>query len=326
MTGRAIAKAHAAAFTRLAATALTAAVVWAGGCATDQMPRYAPTEAGRRASFESYNELAIADASAADVVDRHTALLMGNRTFYVQAAGPRRWRLMSRPIQEDQPSGAGLAVPLTTDGYFLTAGHNVTLGGPALYLLPPEIERLLAHPHGVNERTPYLATFLAEIVEAMRVEARVVWHSEWEPSDPEDPRRMSADRLDLAIVHAPVTVDQPVEWADVTEVQHGTELLAGTPPWSSPIGGRFLGISHPLPSDPEIPARYFAHTAPTRPGDSGGPVLLTDGRLIGIVVGGTEEARRDFLLFSLHYARTGVALAPDPESLMKIVEHDRSNP
>ncbi|GAA5482012.1 serine protease [Haloferula sargassicola] len=138
----------------------------------------------------------------------------------------------------------GSAAPIAPDGYFLTADH------------------VLAHADGrhifiVLRRSGRLQGHLA----------RVVWRS------PDG---------DVALLHADVETPHYYEWT-----RPDAWLPRGTPVMHAGVATGFSGGSGKLisaiPPDNTVGGnRAFKHDIPLQPGDSGGPVVDSDGRLVGI--------------------------------------------
>ena len=138
----------------------------------------------------------------------------------------------------------GSAVPITSDGYFLTADHVLsTAAGKNVYLVLRRDGRMRAYP------------------------ARIVWRSE---------------ENDLALIHAPVSTPDHYQWTDSrkslppgTGVMH-TGIATG---FSSPTGKTLSPIS---PDSAFSGGQRFKHDMPLEPGDSGGAVVDANGLLVGV--------------------------------------------
>jgi S1-C subfamily serine protease len=197
-----------------------------------------------------------------------------------------------------RPSTYGSAVPVSRDGYFLTAAH--CLGDPHLQLA------VVTKSHRVV-KTP----------------ARVVWTGH--PTGP-----------DLAIIHAPI--EQPIEpfiLADLGKLRRGDSVaLSGWSSWPlrAMAAGRIVRVSPPRLEPSGITWRSIRHDAPFAVGDSGGPLVTSDGRLAGINVQmrygpfatfraltGVGDSRRHPLP-----GATGESFAPDADWLNRTIVVDRS--
>lgn len=152
----------------------------------------------------------------------------------------------SRFTQGDAPDDAdgGSAIPITADGYFLTADH------------------VLASSDG---RNVFVIYGRSGGLGATR--ARIVWRSA---------------ASDLALLHAPIATPEYYQWTppkawvpSSTPVMHAG-IATG---FKSPSGKLITGIP---PETPLSSARRFKHDIPLEPGDSGGPVVDSRGMLIGV--------------------------------------------
>lgn len=145
------------------------------------------------------------------------------------------------------------AVPVSTDGYFLTAAHCVDNDDLTLVTLNQDFR-------------------------LVKVKARVVWCGD------------AKNGPDLAVIHAKVRPPMPFQLAGANELIENVPVAATG--WSgivheNPTGataaGRILSVS-PLQADKSSGAvwRVVGHDVPLNFGDSGGPLVLKDGRLAGI--------------------------------------------
>lgn len=145
----------------------------------------------------------------------------------------------------------GSAVPITDDGYFMTAAHCVNEGHPLI---------VGAAPGSV----------------AKQIVGTVVW----------DGSRASPP-VDLAIVHAPGLRMPPARWSPIEAIADGAPVLCGgAGPVSLRVGGGTIVEREPFrPLDDDGPGVLaFLVAVPLVPGDSGGPTILGDGTLLGINV------------------------------------------
>lgn len=146
--------------------------------------------------------------------------------------------------QAPDDADGGSAVPISEDGYFLTADHVLAkMAGRNVFLIYGQGGRLAP------------------------AKARVVWRSEGS---------------DVALLHIPVRTPYfyrwtpPEQWLPAgTRVMHGgiaTGFKSGDGKLGTPLApqGTFTGN------------RSFKMDIPLQPGDSGGPVVDAYGRLVGI--------------------------------------------
>jgi S1-C subfamily serine protease len=200
---------------------------------------------------------------------------------------PPEWRSGTLVIQGPMSCAAAI----DRRGYFLTAEHCVDEG--VTYLIRAE--------PGAPAR-------------ARR--ARVVWQGNRKAGGP-----------DLAIIHIPETLGYVFGWADdVAEnepvmavgLDRRTPTVLKGPAW---LGGKILEIGHPE-GDAGNPT--VLHDVPLQRGDSGGPLLDEEARLIGINVEGRAGRFRSLLPNAR--ALEGLAERPDRKWVDELIEKDAANP
>lgn len=153
--------------------------------------------------------------------------------------------------------GKGAAAAITDDGYFVTAAHCLPTDSDEPFLLVIESGAL---PQAFRGR---------------------VVHSCWDREHGFPGR----DFADFAIIHAEGAAPACFTWAAAESLEPGSPVLAiGISKGNeSAAGGEFIRC---VTSDegrrraPEL--EKFAFNAPTTSGDSGGPVMLADGTLVGV--------------------------------------------
>ncbi len=189
---------------------------------------------------------------------------------------------------------AGTAVAITPDGYFLTAAHCMEKGAATLVTL---------------RRGGLRAS-----------QARVVWCGRLNDGEP-----------DLALLHAdagsgpvfPMRELSGMESRDaVFTAGFGSQGLPSLKAGGS--GGRIVKPGPVLEAPGGVRWREILHDAPLAPGDSGGPLLDGQGRLLGL----NTEISRGSLIFvtgspSLWFYR-GTAVAPDPAWIQSLIDKDRA--
>ncbi len=138
----------------------------------------------------------------------------------------------------------GCAVPITDDGYFLTAAHCVDKAGSAILVVNTEKQ-------------------------LVRLPARVIWTAGKNRKQP-----------DLALVHARVRPFASVALVEIGSLKNGAHVYtSGLGAGGSPnlvfgqSGGRILDIQPIRRGGAGAIWRQFYHSAPLAPGDSGGPVI-----------------------------------------------------
>ncbi len=190
--------------------------------------------------------------------------------------------------------GAGTASAVTEDGYFLTAAHCVKTG--PVYII------------GGNELGP----------EAFR--ARLVWVS---PS--KDPIHDS-DEPDLALIHVPLHPSRNFALAQPEEISPGTRVV------TAGYGGLQLNQAYgkvlrlgPWKTSETSGARWMEldHSAPIIQGDSGGPAVDDQGRLLGINSAVGFRVVRILGQENLRGYRC-LTVCPDPEWIRALIEKDRA--
>ena len=199
-----------------------------------------------------------------------------------------------------EPSGHGAAVPITRDGYFLTASH--CLEGPRSALI---------------------------IFDESRGRMRVIntpWRTVW--------RSPNKYRLDLAVIHAPVRLaraftfvgSRGLEVDDEVGIAGWSGFLNGSP-LASQAAGKVRRISKPSGRPPEAVWQVVGHDGPMHPGDSGGPLVDRRGRLIGIH-SLIRVSRIGALINPGSIDKVGYegeAVVPDAAWLTGVIEADRAS-
>ncbi|MFC7337967.1 serine protease [Haloferula chungangensis] len=152
----------------------------------------------------------------------------------------------SRFTRGDAPDDAdgGSAIPITADGYFLTADH----------VLASSDDRNVFVIYGRSGRLG-------------ATKARIVWRSA---------------SSDLAVLHAPIDTPDHYQWTPTNAwVPRATPVMhAGIATGFKSSSGKLItGIP---PETPFSGPRRFKHDIPLEPGDSGGPVVDGRGMLVGV--------------------------------------------
>jgi hypothetical protein len=196
------------------------------------------------------------------------------------------------------PSGHGSAVPVTRDGYFLTASHCLEGPRSALIILDSR----------------------GRSVRVIKTDWRVVWRS---------PNKR---KLDLALIHAPVRLARSftligaggLDFEEPVASAGWSGFIGGTP-MASHAAGRVVRVSEQQGELPGPLWRVVGHDSPLHPGDSGGPLVDRQGKLIGIH--SLIRVRRSRLLFGASSMQgmgyVGDAIAPDPAWLNRVIAADR---
>jgi len=159
----------------------------------------------------------------------------------------KRFKVLATLNGAPTSESVGSAVPLTSDGYLLTAAH-------CCESLPLLI--VARTTDGMVRQSP----------------ARVVWMG-----------RPDIWNQDVAIVHAPGMAVAPARWPDPDSIRAGTEVISAGGLVGSSIavtGGAAVDRSL---ANAETGMTETALILPVVPGHSGGPVFTADGSLIGII-------------------------------------------
>ncbi len=297
--------------------AATAALVFLlGGCAHHQVgpgiPQpYAPLEAP---SFGAFEDLEVDGVPLAEHLAARTFRITGN----LRPVGERRGSGEPTGLEKvDDSEGItfGWAIPLSEDGYFLTAAHIIERSPRPLFLLG----RL---PGG----------------EVLVEPLRVVFNS-WQGLDTEELSELIP--TDVAVVHVTARVPVTVRWAEPWELRPGTGLAAvgGERFWPPEVNGGRLIQTRPGVRAPgtgtgsqSIGTLVLIHDALEGYGGSGAPVMLNDGRLAGMTIGGgnwdvpvslLDGERPEGVPDELRRIRAAAALYPDPDALERVISRDR---
>lgn len=215
-----------------------------------------------------------------------SAVIVG-RADFVGLRTDNQKKLILNPMRagEAVSPSLGSAVAITEDGYFLTAAHCVS-----------------EEPFVIVTRDRN-----GNFVERL---GRIVWNGS---------ARGSATQTDVALIHGSDLSTNPIDWCDLANAHGGAEVLSagvGVGASSRFAAGRILG--GPIGDAEAAPGRAhpFRVDSPLIPGDSGGPTILTDGRLLGI------SANVEIELFSRPGG--GEVLRPDPAFIRQRIDADRA--
>lgn len=244
----------------------------------------------RAASFETLASLQVGSIPLRDHVMRRTAIVI-NATIESDEAELNGSSVTIQGQKGDDLS-FGAAAAIDPRGYFLTGAHCITESTVVLgYPSPDGLEM---------------------------IPARVVYKG--------DP---VSDTADVAVLHIPRPLKWSFEWAGVPTVgqavassgvflrkQSKTKGRVNISLAAEMVGGHVRELMD-LASEPAT-ARLIMHDSPLTHGHSGGPVVATDGRLLGINIAG--PAAFPFRHHPIH--RFGNALQPDLRWLRRVIEED----
>lgn len=194
------------------------------------------------------------------------------------------------------------AVPLTRDGYFLTAAHCVEKG-PMTLVIATRDRKMTKMP------------------------VRVVWKGNQDERGP-----------DMAVIHADLEPLFPFRPADVSHLEAGDQVaitgwsgLSDGTPNGGTAAGRVISVSGLKRDRSGAAWRIIRHDVPLNSGDSGGPLFTPEGRCLGINArvevgpsgllgtrfgwaGDTGKPLRGY---------TGEAVAPELDWLKGVIAEDR---
>ena len=198
-----------------------------------------------------------------------------------------------RPLGEQQESGVsarqasgGSGVIIDPDGYIVTNAH-VALGAQRLQvILSPQLDRSVERKSILKPAT--------RILDAKLVGLDV--------------------ETDLALLQIPLKGLPALKFGDSDELRPGQLVLA----FGSPLGLQnsvTLGVvSSPARQlRPEDPMIYVQTDAPINPGSSGGPLVNTDGEVVGI----------NTLIFSQSGGNEGIGFAAPSNIVVNVIRHIR---
>ncbi|MEO5959104.1 MAG: serine protease, partial [Opitutaceae bacterium] len=204
-----------------------------------------PTTAKRNASFAPFQNVKLYDTWVGRPISAQSYLML--RTAFL--ADDRK----------ENKFGFGLAAAIDRRGYYLTAAHCVRgdkISLRAIYKLPAP---------GSNGE-----------VSSAPGEALVVWKGDVDRGEP-----------DLAILYSPRPPETVFEWEP--EIKYGGAVFSAGNSYERKAFKGFEMVATAgklLPSIvvPPLPSRwsYLVTTAPLQPGDSGGALATTEGRLLAI--------------------------------------------
>ena len=239
------------------------------------------TPAQRDASFARYRDARVGTEDLWEYLIARSGILVGAESLHMTSAGTNSIRFNIK-----KTFGYATAAPIDQRGYFLTAAHNVEKGQVWLGFRRDD---------------------------RVQVEhARIVWRGDKEKREP-----------DLALLCVSHPIDRTFQWAE--EFTNGSPVVDVGLSWDDHsrnlkpqcMAGKVVKVSEPLHAA-SLDYTVVSHSSPLRPGDSGGPLLLCDGRLVAINIG----YRLDFQWSHLSFGQHSEAHRPDLAWLRRIIETD----
>jgi S1-C subfamily serine protease len=267
---------------------LVAVMLFFTGCGTTRF-----TENEREESFRSHEGLMIGGTTIREYVVSRTALLFDAVQFR-QMDLPEATNI-SGDVKFRNESSISTAAAVDRQGYFVTAAHGIDGRDVSLSFLTstgPRIEK-----------------------------ARVVWVG--------DPTIVG---FDFALLHVPSSLEHVFEWApdfntgDVVISAGASMKVSSKEPnrqkleiHIKPVGGRIAKTLDRVADGVEY--RVILHQSPVIKGNSGGPLVAKDGRLLAINFGGRSQFPirwNDKMRFT-HAVRT------DFDWLASLIARDQNN-
>jgi S1-C subfamily serine protease len=242
------------------------------------------TNAERKASMKPYEEVTVGSEPMHNYIVARSAFLIGAEQLKVlpaiktAATYRRNFRVQSSNVH------CGTASAIRSDGYFLTAAHNI------------------------QGAAPHLAFYQDGRIQFYR--SRVVWRGDVEKREP-----------DLAVLHVPTRLKAVLKWAPQAErgmlaFAGGLDCEAGPKFKLVTLSGQVSGVAKPSRFHPGRTTIF--HRSPVHVGDSGGPLVTDQGKLLGINV----ELRPSSVFRGLRATPLSVAHRPDIDWLNRIIAAD----
>jgi S1-C subfamily serine protease len=264
------------------------AAVW--GCSSQQ---HAPSAADdqRKASFGPFRDARIGSETFDDFVRLRTAVLITGKLPVEASPGSGRTITVHFGALPNQSlSGPSHAAAIAHDGYFLTSGHCVLEGIAGLV---------------------YWDGAAAQLAEP-RVVAQIF-------------DRETA--MDIALLHVDAQIPCVFDWSAEETLFPGTQVagIGCDKPstlegnvffWNDTCFGGKIRKVYNVPMAGGAEGRLIWNDLPMRFGDSGGPMIAADGRLVAINSHVHVENGRSM----------AASFRPDIEWLRKIIKEDRAHP
>lgn len=259
----------------------------------------APMQTIKKPVSLNYERAITSNSSPYQPIGRKLAAVVVTDSENLSAWKSRKFAVKHTPMNTD----GGSAAPISADGYFLTAYHVVSKArGKNIYIL-------YAGGNGISVNR-----------------ARIVW---------------SSSSSDLAILHISQNTPNYYQWSPLERglpqgqaVYHGgmrwrdtlmpedkqysnRNLIYG---WNSGSNGKIQGklLTNIHSETASKGDRKFKMNIPLMPGDSGGPIVDPNGKLIGINI--VSEV---FYYMQNPIFINSVGIRPSPEKITNIINKDR---
>jgi S1-C subfamily serine protease len=237
------------------------------------------SERERAASFAAYSANTI-DGQPIDLfLKQRTAILFSGFSGINAAAVGAQTLAIKFKQEPNRAFEGGHAIAIEADGYFLTAAHCVN-----------------------HSAINYLV------------------YSDGQTAKIAIPRIVAKER-DVAIIHVDANLPKVFVWADQNEMMAENPVIAvGNSEITFPfrntgfldqicLAGKIKSVS-----DSTDGMKMIYSDLPGRDGDSGGPVVEQDGKLLGVHSGGITDRME---------ITTDVAIYPDPSWVARVIAQDR---
>ncbi|HYF37876.1 MAG TPA: serine protease [Prosthecobacter sp.] len=243
----------------------------------------------RKESTRQYADVHVAGEKVSRYASARTCLLISGEEVTL----PDRHEKGMIALALKEESYYGTAVPISADGYLLTAAH--CLHAAEVTLIVKDEETL------VRKVTP-----------------RVVWRGRFE----------GGEEPDLAVLHVPMSfgrekcfdIEDAAADADRDALVFNNGYGVGL---EAVCAGKVLEWIKESAKARGVPWRTLRHSAPLTRGDSGGAVFDEAGRLLGINVRIQGTVRRWLGRDLVRNCRTE-AVAPDYDWLRRVLQQDRA--
>ncbi|MCX6850958.1 MAG: serine protease [Verrucomicrobia bacterium] len=260
--------------------------------ARDMKRAVASLNARRHSSLKEWTQRKIGDGRALDYAALRWAVLFQSqkplRVTLIKTAETDTAKTFEIVTETKGVLGKGMAVPVTADGYFLTASHCVNRPRLALVALASDGECHCVNPD-------------------------IVWRGNEQKGEP-----------DLALIHAALKPYRIHNLARFDGLKKGPPIftcgnVSEKRPAIAYSGGCVTSLGSVMTNPPGARWRLLEHTAAVTPGDSGGPVIEERGQVLGIITRASFDLGHDWMR---NYR--GISVAPDSAWIQSLIEKHRA--